>query len=311
MRNELVNCYGVSGAESPVRNCLKTSVEPFCDKLLVDNLGNLIVYKKGKGKKNNLLLTVPMDEPGIIVTKITENGYLKFDIIGRLRPEFLVFKQVLVNGIPGIIGLKAVHLTTKSERTRPVKADELFVDIGAESFEEASRVVTVGDCGVVDSPCRNFGIGMMKGRAIGSRLACNLAAELLQEELPIDLEVVFSVQREIGSRGIRTALTQTKAEIGVALEGVAGKPGDGVLLTQHTDPQLRDELTNLAIKEEISLTPCVSKEQGQESALIQSGRNVISLGIPVRYMESASQVASVADAEMAKRLLKLYMEELS
>ncbi len=308
---ELCNSYAVSGYETPVREQLIHRLTSHCDSLKVDTLGNLIVFKEGKNKDKKIMVTVPMDEPGIIVKKITEDGYLKFQIIGRLRPEFLAFKQVIINGHSGVIGLKAVHLTTKEERERPVKTTELFIDIGASSYQEAANIITVGDYGVIDAPCMVFGKEMIKGRAIGARLGCNLMAELLTEELPIGLEVVFSVQREIGCRGICTGIRQIEAEIAIALDGMEGNPCDGVILANQTNKKWKKVLLHLAEREGVSLTSCVLDAKGQESVLLQAGKRVIAMGLPVRYPESASQVASLSDVRQAKKILQLFMEELA
>lgn len=308
---ELCNSYAVSGYETSVREQLIHRLTSHCGSLKVDTLGNLLVFKEGKNKDKKIMVTVPMDEPGIIVKKITEDGYLKFQIIGRLRPEFLAFKQVIINGHSGVIGLKAVHLTTKEERERPLKTTDLFIDIGASSYQEAANIITVGDYGVIDSSCMVFGKEMIKGRSIGARLACSMVAELLSEELPIGLEVIFSVQREIGCRGICTALSQTEAEVAIAIDGIEGTPNNGVLIAKHTDAQLKEQLLQLAKRNEIPLTSCVSDTKGQEIVLLQAGKRVIAMGLPVRYPESASQVASLADVKQAKKILQLFMEELA
>ncbi len=303
----LNDCYAISGSEEPIRQWLKKQLS--AETVFTDRMGNLIAHKCGSGKK--VILAVPMDEPGIIVTQITEDGYLKFETVGRFRPEFLAFKRVRINGIQGVIALKAIHLTSKEEREKPMKENQLFVDIGADSYEEASRVICIGDCGTVDSEYRRFGDRMLKGRAVGSRLACKVAAELLQKPCSADLTVVFSVQREIACRGLSAALCEFKADIGIALDGVPAIPGEGVILTEHTDFDIKNRMISLAKQKGIPVKSCVANEKGQETVLKQQGITTLALGIPVRYPESASQIASLDDAEALKQLLECYMEGLS
>lgn len=301
------DCYCISGSESPMREWIEKELPN--EVLHTDAMGNLIVHRFGNGKK--VLLTIPMDEAGMIVTQITEDGYLKFETIGRLRQEFLAFQRVLVNGVSGVIALKAVHLTTKKEREKPIKTSDLFIDIGATSYEEASRVVTVGDRAVIESAYQEFGNRMIKGRGLGNRLAMKSVIALLQKTWDLDITVIFSVQREIGCRGLRVALKQTDAEVGIAIEGVLATPGEGVILTNGTDTGLKDEMLALTKDSNIPITIRVSEEKGQEEILRQSGMKVASLGIPVRNLHSASQTASLDDADALTKLLECYLEGLS
>lgn len=318
MLNELEKRYGISGLEAPVREYLKQSLQGHCS-LSEDGLGNLIARKSGRSDKK-FLLAVHMDEPGIMITKITEDGYLQFHTIGRLRPEFLVSKGVHINGHPGVIAVKAVHLTTKEERETPLTAENLFVDIGADSREEAEELVTIGDCGEIDSSYVPFGDAMVKGRALGGRMGCVVAAELLKEEYPVNLEVVFAVQREIGSRGMLTAAHQNGADVAIVLDGIWEEGlccGKGVVLPQRMgtllpDKELCDCISQIAQEEEILLQKCIAGQAGQEAVLAKSGGfgRWVCLGIPVRYGESATQVASLKDMRALKHLLRALMEKI-
>ncbi|MEE1014082.1 MAG: hypothetical protein U0L92_07235 [Clostridia bacterium] len=318
MLNELERQYGISGLEAPVREYLKKSLQGHCS-LTEDGLGNLIARKQGRSDKK-LLLVVHMDEPGIIITKITEDGYLQFHTIGRLRPEFLVSKGVHINGYPGVIAVKAVHLTTKEERETPLTAADLFVDIGADSRKEAEKLVTIGDCGAIDGSYVPFGDDMVKGRALGGRMGCVVAAELLKEECPINLEVVFAVQREIGNRGMLTAAHQNGADAAIVLDGIWEEGlccGKGVVLPQRMgvllpDKKLCDSISQIAQGEEILLQKCLSGQVGQEAVIAKSGgfKRWACLGIPVRYGESTAQVASLADMESLKHLLRALLQKL-
>ena len=112
MNCKLYDCYGVSGYENCVRNYIINEIKDYCENIAVDTIGNLYAEKRSNSDKK-ITVVAYMDEPGVIVTDVTEDGYLKFDIVGRLKPEFLVSKQVLIDNIPGIISLKAIHISTK------------------------------------------------------------------------------------------------------------------------------------------------------------------------------------------------------
>ena len=135
---ELCRLNGVSGAEDPVRNFIQTQAQPYADSLRSDALGNLIVFKRGKkSNENKLLLAAHMDEVGVIVTRITEEGFLKFDFVGGVDRRVAIGKPVVLgeNEIPGLIGLKAIHLVSREEEEKVPKTDALYIDIGAKDRE--------------------------------------------------------------------------------------------------------------------------------------------------------------------------------
>ncbi|MBQ2615093.1 MAG: hypothetical protein IJB80_07215 [Clostridia bacterium] len=312
MLNELEKRNGVTGLETPVADLVKENLPDFCQ----DAMGNLIVKKCGKDRSKKLLLAVHMDEPGVIVTQITEKGYLKFDLVGRLKPELLAFRRVDIHGISGVIALKAVHLTKKEERETPIKLENLYIDIGAATKAEAEAHITAGDYGAIESEPFSMGEDLQKGKAWGSRVGCMLAMDLLQEELPVDMEVVFTTQRELGGRGLQTAAFQSEADTAIILDGVPAdedentpKCGNGGVWVIPVG-----EATQLpkAMKEQAKpLQVYVAEEKGQEMALLKSKtiRRTICLGIPVRYSKTPVQVVSKQDIDALKRLLKICIQE--
>lgn len=312
MLNELEKRNGVTGLETPVADLIKRNLQSFCQ----DAMGNLIVRKRGKNSSKKLLFAVHMDEPGVIVNQITDEGYLKFDIVGRLKPELLAFRRVDIHGISGVIALKAIHLTKKEERETPIKTENLYIDIGVSGKEEAESHITVGDYGSIESELFSMGDDLLKGKAWGSRVGCMLAIDLLTKDLPVDMEVVFTTQRELGGRGLQTAAFQSEADTAIILDGVpadedentpkCGKGGVWVIpLGGNTQlPKAIEEQAN-------PLQVYVAEEKGQEIALIKSKtiRRTICLGIPVRYSKTPVQVVSQKDIESVRRLLEICIQE--
>ena len=137
---ELCRLSGVSGDEDRVREYIREMATPYADSMRTDAMGNLIVFKKGaKSTGNKLLIAAHMDEVGLIVTRITDDGFLKFDFVGGVDRRVAIGKPVVVgeNNIPGIIGLKAIHLVRRDEMRKTPKTDALYIDIGAKNKEEA------------------------------------------------------------------------------------------------------------------------------------------------------------------------------
>ena len=141
---------GVSGDEDAVRDYLRTQAEPYADAIRTDALGNLIVFKRGRrATGSKVLLCAHMDEVGLIVTRATEDGFLKFDFVGGVDRRVVLGKPVElgVDRVPGIVGMKAIHMLTAEERKKVPKTDSLYLDIGAASREEALSKVPLGTYG--------------------------------------------------------------------------------------------------------------------------------------------------------------------
>lgn len=145
---KLCTVEGISGDEGSVREIIINEIKPFADEIKTDNLGNIIVFKKGKNRaKAKLMLSAHMDEVGFMVTDITSDGYLKFDEVGGLDRRVVLGKTVTVgkNKVNGVIGVKPIHLSKSDERTAVPKYGEMYIDIGATSKDDALSVVSYGD----------------------------------------------------------------------------------------------------------------------------------------------------------------------
>ncbi len=131
----------VSGNENDIRNLIIAEIKDNVDDITVDTMGNVIAYKKGSDSGKKIAVAVNMDEPGFIISGVTEKGYLKFKAVGNIDPRKIISKKVVIGAdkIKGVIGMKAIHLQTKSERENVVAASKLFIDIGAKDKEDAEK----------------------------------------------------------------------------------------------------------------------------------------------------------------------------
>ncbi len=133
---ELCALSGVSSWEDETRAFIREQAAPYADSIRTDALGNLIVCKKGrKAAGDRLLLSAHMDEVGLMITRVEDDGTLRFDSVGGIDRRVLMGKRVYVgpHRIPAVIGSKPIHLTTKEERRSVPKMTELYLDMGAEN----------------------------------------------------------------------------------------------------------------------------------------------------------------------------------
>ena len=125
---------GISGCEEEIREIILEEIRPYADCVEVTPLGNLLAFKKGANRaKTKLMLNAHMDEVGVIVTRATDEGFLKFDFVGGVDRRVAIGKPVVLgpDRVPGVIGLKAIHLVSREEEKKVPKTDALYLDIGA------------------------------------------------------------------------------------------------------------------------------------------------------------------------------------
>lgn len=326
---------GVSSREDAVRDYIRSQIAPHVDTLRVDAMGNLIAEKKGRvpGPKK-LMLAAHMDEVGLIIRAITEEGYLKFSCVGGIDRRVLLGKRVLVGErqLPGVIGLKAYHLTSAEEEKKVPKLKDLYLDIGAGSREEAEAQVRLGDVAVFDSDVVEFGHGLLKAKAIDDRIGCAVMVELCKEDLPMDCTFAFTVQEEVGTRGAFGAAFSVTPDIALVLEGTTAAdlpamadrqkvcaPGKGPVVpfmdgATVYDRGLFELLRDLAEQHGI---PWQTKEYlsgGTDAGAIQrskEGVRVAAISAAVRYLHAPSSVASLEDCRQILALARLFLEAVS
>jgi len=173
-----------SGFEEEVREIVISEIKDYADKITVDNMGNVLVFKRGKAvPKKKLLLSAHMDEVGLIITDIKSDGTLKFAEVGGINDTAVFAKQVKVgkNKISGVINAKPTHLLSVDERKKVPSKDSLCIDIGAKDKEDAEKYVSLGDMVTFDSPYENKN-GRIISKAIDDRFGCLVLIEMIKSD---------------------------------------------------------------------------------------------------------------------------------
>lgn len=326
---------GVSGWEDEVHDYILERALPWADETETDAMGNLYIFKKGAvTPPSPVMVCAHMDEVGLIITAIDDEGYLKFDFVGGVDRRVVLGKRVFIgpDAVPGVIGLKAIHLTEADERTSVPKLESLCVDIGADDAQEAKKRVRPGDRGVFDNTVYEFGDGLLKAKALDDRVGCAAMLKLLEEDLPTDTWFVFTVQEEVGCRGAAVAASRVRPGFALVLEGTTAADMAGTekgrevcflgrgpvipFMDRGTiyDHALWERITALAERKGETWQTKSMVSGGTDASAIQrreSGAKVLTVSTALRNIHSPASVGHVRDMEALPRLAKMILEEMS
>lgn len=327
----LTELNGTSGAEKEIRNALSQELKPYVHSINTDKIGNLIVQKNPQSAGPKVMIAAHMDEVALMITSITPDGFLRFQPVGGIDSRILVSKPVKINSLMGVIGAKAIHLQKPKEREQALKIEQLYIDIGAKSKEEAEKHIKIGDYAYFFTKTEPLGQGYLKGKAFDDRVGCTILAELLQRDYPINLIGTFTVQEEVGLRGATVAAYHVQPDFAIVLEGTVSahmmeveegewvtEPGKGPAISimdrsSLYQPKLLHQVTQLAVKNGIPYQFRRGHSGGNDAGQIHLSRvgvPTIAISVPCRYIHSSSSVLFEEDVRNALRLVDLILKAI-
>lgn len=315
-------CHGPSGDEREIANFLKELAQPYADECTFDTMGNLIVHKKGDGPK--VLFAAHMDSVGLIVTHIEKNGYLRMGKIGGIHLNSILHTPFrFKNGVTAVVAL------SEKVKEKDMTLQDLYLDIGAKTQEEAESMVQVGDTAVAYMPAFAMG-NRLVSPYMDNRISCIILLEALRQlqTHTNDLYFVFTVQEELGMRGAKTAAYRIDPDYGIAVDVTIGDAldskhmGSSVLgggaaikvMDQSVicHPQVVEKLASLAENNEITQQRDVLSSGGTDAGSIHLSRMGVLTGgisIPCRYIHSPIETVDIGDVEACTKLLLAFAQE--
>ncbi len=331
MIKELSSLNGISGREDKVREYIVSRL-PDTAEYSIDNMGNLIVFVKGKKPaKNKVMLAAHMDEVGMIVTHITSDGFVKFANVGGVDSAVQLGRRVKVGEkeLTGVIGVTPIHLRRGDDEQKFPNSSELYIDVGAESEKDLDGLVSPGDKIVFDSETVEFG-AMLKGKALDDRAGCAVLLDMIIKGTEYDMCFAFTVQEEVGCRGAGCAAFAVKPDYAVVVEtttaadisGVSGekevcKLGNGAVVpfmdagTVYS-PELYKLANRLAKEKGFKMQTKSVVAGGNDARSIQTnscGVKTLTVSFATRYLHSPSCVIHKEDiAEMSKAVSSIAEE---
>lgn len=339
LMKKLSDLSGISGFEDEVRDFIKDELKDVVDEIEKDNLGNLIALKKGEENSPVLMLAAHMDEIGLMVRYIDENGYLKFSKIGGINDQMILNQVVEVKGknglVTGVIGSKPPHRMKAEDKKKVTEFEDMFIDIGAFSKEEAEEMVSVGDPITFVNHFTEFPNDLISGKALDNRIGCLVMIEVLKRiNTKANVYGVATVQEEVGLKGAKTSAFKINPDLALALDvTISGdhpgikedeapvKIGSGPAIALIdasgrgiiTPSKIKDLLIDTAEKNEIPYQVEVSDGGTTDATAIHLTREGILTGVisvPTRYIHTTVSVASIKDIEETINLIVKAIESL-
>ncbi len=307
-----------SGFESDMAKLIREILGEDGFSYKVDPLGNLIVNKKGVGKK--CILDAHMDTTGFLATFIDDNGFIRADQLGGL--SFCDLHNTPIRFLNGKSGVISYEQKTKiAER----KLSSFFIDIGAKDKESAKKSVLPGDAAVFEGKLTKLSDTKIRAPYLDNRIGCAILIYTLLNlnECPYDIYAVFSTQEEVGLRGATVAAFGIDADFAIVLDvtdscdipsfdgygetklsgGAAIKVMDNSFIAH---PAIVSALCDTAEKEAIPYQRDIITIGGTDGGSIHMSKSGIPTGgisVPTRYIHSPCEVCDLQDAENSAKLL--------
>ncbi len=330
----LLDAPGPSGYERAPARVWRAEAETFADAVETDLVGNTYaIVRAREGVENPIRMVIAghIDEIGFVITHIDDNGYLWFENLGGWDDQVVVGQRIRVLGIggdvPGVIGKKAAHLLEASDREKPTKLRDLWIDIGAASREDALRRVEPGCAAVIDAGFISLTDDLCVSRSMDNRVGAFVALEAARlvaaNRVGIEVVAVATVQEEIAFTGAYTAAVRMAPTIGIAVDVThstdypgADKRRDGDVKVGGGPVISRGGTLNPVVYEGLRAASrslgldCPLQATGNSSgtdadAMVKAGAGCATglVSIPNRYMHSPNEVVSRSDLTNAARLI--------
>jgi putative aminopeptidase FrvX len=335
----LLEAAGPSGHEEEPARIWRDAAAAFAE-VSFDTLGSSFArVRAGSDGAPTLALVGHVDEIGVTITNVEENGLLSFTTLGGIAAETLIGQRIELltkdGRLPGAVSRKRLAPEQLRDRPRPELAD-LHIDVGATSREDAERMVRVGDAGVWNGAPVELPNGRLLSRALDNRLGAYMALEAARrigesKEAQVDVVAVAAVQEEIGLYGARAAAYALDPEVAIAIDVTpatdypGGDPrragrielGMGAMIARG--PTLNKDVADLlaeAAEEEgiahaFEVYSRTTSTDADEIHLVRAGVPTALVSIPTRYLHSPNEICDLADVEAIVSLIAAFAKLLS
>jgi putative aminopeptidase FrvX len=338
----LLDAPGPSGFEIEPARVWREEAESFADAVEADVSGNSMATLNPGGAPR-VMLAGHVDEIGLMITHVDEEGFLYVDGIGGWDPQVLVGQRIRIlsrdGHVRGVVGKKPIHLIKPEEKEKASKITDLWVDIGARDRARALEMgVRVGDCGVIDATSLRLGEDLIASRAIDNRIGAFVVLEALRllsqrrEGLSAEVTAVATAQEEIAYHGggARTSAYRLKPDVAIVVDVTFATDapqiekkehgeralGSGPVLSRGSSvhPLVVERLVDAAEAEGIPFTlQAAARYTATDADAIHISRSGVPTGVvsvPNRYMHSPNEIVSLKDLDSTASLIAAFVRGL-
>jgi putative aminopeptidase FrvX len=338
--HRLLSAAGPSGHETDPARVWREGCAAFAPDVASDTVGSSRARVPGTGGGPTLAIVGHIDEIGVHISHIDDEGYLRFGEVGGWDPIILVGQRVRITTgagtVVGVVGRKPIHLLKEDDRKQVPQLKDLHIDIGAKDVDEARTMVRIGDVAVIDAQPLELPNGRLVSRAIDNRVGCYVAAEAARlvadaGGAPGDVIALAVAQEETTFAGARTSAFALEPDLaivvdvtfatdqpGIELGPITKHPlGSGPVIARGTTlhPRVSELLEEAARQEKIECTlESLGRGTGTDADAIHLSRSGIPTGlvsVPVRYMHSPVELVSLDDIAAAARLIAAFAARLA
>ena len=331
---QMSNFPHVAGYESALAKFVTEKFSQYSN-VTEDKFGNVIAHMEGTNGGPKVMLAAHMDEIGMMVSAVCDNGFVKFSPVGGIDKRNMLAQEVTIHGrqkVYGVIGIKPPHLTSAAERKKSVEIYDMTIDTGISSKEELEKLIRPGDIITLNQDIAELQNGKLTGKALDNTTgiaALYCAMKHLQYfSHKADLYFVATAQEEVGLRGAKTAAYTIKPDIAIAVDVGHGRApgmpehetielgkGPAIAIGPHINRGLFSDLKKVASKNnakyQVEVLPQRTGTDADAIQITEGGCITGLLSIPLKYMHSTVEVASLSDIENCGKLIADYIMTLN
>ena len=333
--SEICEVPGAPGFEQKIREVILREVTPLVDEVSVDNIGNVIAFKKGK-KSKKLMMAAHMDEIAFIVHHIDDAGFIRFQPLGGFDPKTLTAQRVIIHGkkdIIGVMGCKPIHIMTAEERAKKLELKDYYIDTGMPK-KEVEKIVDIGDAITRERTLIEMG-DCVNTKSLDNRVSVFILIEMLRElkkKPAFDIYAVFTVQEEVGLRGAKASALEISPDFAVNIdttiafdtpdsrpEEIVTKLGEGTAIkikdsSVICDRRMVEYMRSQAKKKKIKYQLELLAAGGTDTAALQynnaGGSIAGALSIPTRHIHQSIEMCHKQDIRDTIDLLRACAEDM-
>ncbi len=327
---QMCSICSVSGNEAKMTEFIREYISEFCDDVSADTSGNVIA-KINNNADINVVLEAHLDNIGLVVKEIDDNGFIKFICSGGIDISILPTAEVTVHGkkdLYGIIGAKPPHLQTTDDTNKKSSVEDMYIDCGYD-YKNISKYVSVGDTISLISDYNDLKGEFLTSGALDNRIGCYIISECLKrlkcKNLNYNIYGLFSTCEEVGCRGVKRAIENTNPDIAIVVdvtfgispyttdeEGFDVGGGITVAVGPNLDRNMSKKFIDICDKNNIPYKKEVCADNtGTDAWPIQvsyNGVRCILVSVPIKYMHTTVEIANKKDIKNAINSICLAME---